>query len=82
MLWHDAAMTSGKRKLSKFDRAALEIAEGIANIPIEGKKEALHLLHEIESKKEAPERTKKISAKIKAEVKKKTSRKKNKHDKQ
>jgi len=71
-----------KKKVSKFDRAALEIAEGIANIPIEGKKEALDLLHELENKKEAPERKKKISTKIKEEVKKKTSRKKNKNRKE
>jgi len=74
-------MMKAKKKMSKFDRAALEIAEGIANIPIEGKKGALDLLHEIESTKEAPERKKKISTKIKKEVKKKTSRKKNKRRK-
>ena len=64
-MWHDALMATGKKRISKFDRVALEIAEGIANIPVEGKKEALDLLHEIESKKEAPERTKKLSTKIK-----------------
>jgi hypothetical protein len=69
-------MMTEKKKMSKFDKAALEIAEGIANIPVEGKKEALHLLREIESKKEAPERTKKLSTKIRTEVKKKASRKK------
>ncbi|MGB6482734.1 MAG: hypothetical protein WBE86_04525 [Candidatus Acidiferrales bacterium] len=72
-LWHDAAMTTRKKKISKFDKVALEIAEGIANIPIKGKKEAAHLLHDIESKGEAPERTKKLPAKIRTEVKKKFS---------
>ena len=74
-------MATEKKRMSKFDRVALEVAEGIANIPVEGKKEALDLLHEIESKREAPERTKKLSRKIKTEVKKKTSRKKNKRRK-
>lgn len=67
-------MAAEKKKMSKFDRVALEVAEGIANIPIEGKKEALDLLHEIESKKEAPDRAKKLSTKIKKEVNKKSSR--------
>lgn len=75
-------MAGEKKKISKFDRIALEIAEGIANIPIEGKKEALDLLREIESKKETPERTKRISKKIRTEVKTKTSRKKNKQRKE
>ena len=69
-------MAREKKRMSKFDRVALEIAEGIANVPVEGKTEALHLLHEMESKKEASERTKKIPTKIRAEVKKKASRKK------
>lgn len=69
-------MAREKKKMSRFDRVALEIAEGIANVPVEGKKEALHLLHEMESKQEASERTKKIPKKIRAEVKKKASRKK------
>ena len=75
-LWHDADMSHKKKKMSRFDRVALEIAEGVANIPIEGKKEALHLLREIENKKKVPERTKVLSAKVSEEVKKKTSRRK------
>ena len=75
-LWHDADMARKKKKISKFDRIALEIAEGVANIPIEGKKEALHLLKEIENKKKAPERTKVLSARVREEVKKKPPRKK------
>jgi hypothetical protein len=69
-------MTPGKKRMSKFDRVALEIAEGIANIPIEGKEEAEKLLQEIESKKEAPRRAKALSSKIRTEVKKKSAKKK------
>lgn len=69
-------MPRSKKKLSKFDKAALDIAEGIANIPYEGKKRAVKLLEDIENKPEESERTKKLSAKIRAEVRKKSSRSK------
>jgi hypothetical protein len=66
-------MVRDRKKLSKFDKAALAIAEGIANIPLEGRKRAIELLQEIENRPEEPERTKNLSAKIRKEVKKKTS---------
>ena len=66
-------MPRDKKKISKFDKAALAIAEGIANIPLEGQKRAVKLLEELENKPEESEKTKKLSAKIKTEVKKKTS---------
>jgi hypothetical protein len=69
-LWHDAAMPPGKKRISKFEKIALEIAEGIANIPVEGKKEAVRLLHEIENRGKAPEGTGAGPAKIRAELKK------------
>jgi hypothetical protein len=72
-VWHDAAMPRHKKKISKFDKAALAVAEGIANIPLEGQKRAVELLQDIENRPEEPERTKKLSAKIRKEVKKKAS---------
>lgn len=79
-LWHDAAMPPQRKKPSKFDQAALEIAEGIANIPVQGKKQAIHLLREIENKKEVPRRTKKLSTKSRTEMKRKSSHAKRKHE--
>lgn len=67
-------MPRDKKKISKFDKAALAIAEGIANIPLEGQKRAVKLLDELENKPEEAERTKKLSAKIRMEVEKKTSK--------
>ncbi len=51
-----------KKKLSKFGKAALEVAEGIANLPLDGKKEARRLLHELETKAQSRKRTQKPSA--------------------
>lgn len=72
-MWHDANMPRDKKKLSKFDKAALGIAEGIANIPLEGQKRAIKLLEELENKPEESDKTKKLSAKIRTEVKNKSS---------
>jgi hypothetical protein len=81
--WHDAAMPPRKKKISKFDKIALEIAEGIAKIPVEGEKEAVRLLHEIERKGKAPERREAGPAKIRVEskTKKPSSSAKNMHAK-
>lgn len=63
-VWQDAEMPpmKPKKKLSKFGKAALEVAADIANLPLDGKKEARRLLHELEAKAENRKRTKKPSA--------------------
>jgi hypothetical protein len=63
-VWQDAGMTpvKPKKKLSKFGKAALEVAADIANLPLDGKKEARRLLHELESKAKNRKGTKKPSA--------------------
>jgi hypothetical protein len=76
-MWHDAAMPRDSKRLSKFDRAALEIAEGIANIPFEGRKSAVKLLEGLENKPRESKSTKRLSAKLSTQVKKKTSGSKN-----
>lgn len=58
-LWHDARMAREKKKMSKFDRAALEIAEGIANLPVEADEEAARLVKKVKEKKGASKRSKK-----------------------
>ncbi len=66
-VWQDAGMSpiKPKKKLSKFGKAALEVAEDIANLPLDGKKEARRLLHELETKAQDRKHTKKPSAGVK-----------------
>ena len=72
-LWHHAAMPSRKKnkeRRSRFDQVALEIAEGIANIPIEAGDALSELLEELEKTAVAPKEKKGLSAKIRDEMKK------------
>jgi hypothetical protein len=72
-LWHHAAMPprkKNKEKMSRFDKVALEIAEGIANIPIEAGDALTELLEELENTAAAPKAPKLLSAKIRDEMKK------------
>jgi lipoate-protein ligase A len=72
-LWHHAAMPpdeKNKEKMSRFDKVALEIAEGIANIPIEAEDALTELLKELENTAAAPKAKKHLSAKIRDEMKK------------
>lgn len=72
-LWHHAAMSpckKNKEKMSHFDKVALEIAEGIANIPIEAGDALSGLLEELENTAAAPHSKKRLSAKIRDEMKK------------
>ncbi len=55
-----------KKKLSKFGKAALEVAEDIANLPLDGTKEARRLLHELETKAQNRKRTKEPSVGVKS----------------
>jgi hypothetical protein len=70
-LWHHAAMPSRKKddgKMSRFDKVALEIAEGIANIPIEAEDTLTELLKELENTAAAPKAKKHLSARIRNEM--------------
>jgi len=59
------------KKMTKFDTIALDLAEGIARVPVEGKQAFTELLEEVESKKEAPSNRKVLSAKIRKALSKK-----------
>lgn len=63
-VWQDAGMSpmKPKKKLSKFGKAALEVAADIANLPLDGTKEVVRTVHEIESKRQNRKRTTKPSA--------------------
>ena len=64
-VWQDAGMSpiKPKKKLSKFGKAALEVAEDIANLPLDGTKRVVHAVREIEDKRQQRKRTKKLAAK-------------------
>lgn len=52
-----------KKKLSKFGKAALEVAADIANLPLDGTKEIAHTAQKIKNKRQQRKRTKKSAGK-------------------
>lgn len=52
-----------KKKLSKFGKAALEVAEDIANLPLDGTKEIVHTAREIKNKRQQRKSAEKSQAK-------------------
>jgi hypothetical protein len=59
------------KKMTKFDTIALDLAEGIARVPVEGKEAFTELLKEVDSKEAAPSKKKLLSAKIRKALSKK-----------